>query len=131
MSVTTTKQVREAVLVDGVTKFKITVTVTDKGPLPSASLLVIQINDPDDAKSDTFGRVAEILDFSTYAEDRVVAVANKQELYRLSSFVFYYDDLETAVNAQDVLKTRIDELVTNWETYDTQFETTSETTEHP
>lgn len=130
-TVATTQQTREAILVDGKTKFKITIWTTAQGPLPSMAIFAIQINDPEDPKADTFGRVVDITDFSLYGEDRAQAVLNQQAFYRLSQWVFYYDDLTTAVNATDVLKTRIDEMVTEWETYDTQFETITETTEHP
>lgn len=130
-TVATTQQTREAVVVDGKTQYKITIWTTEQGPLPTKAIFCIQINDPTDPKADTFGRVVTITDFSTYGEDRAQAVLDQEEFYRLDNWVFYYDDLTTAVNATDVLKTRIDEMVTEWETYDTQFEATTETTEHP
>lgn len=128
---TETQQVREAVTVSGVVKFKITVTVTDKGDLPSAALLVITINNELDSKEDTFARVATIPDFDELVEDRGTAVDNDETEYRTSTFVLWYTDLETAVNAQDVLKERIDELVDDYETYEEDFVTVSEVTQHP
>ena len=130
-TVATTQQTREAVVVDGKTQFKITIWTTEQGPLPTKAIFCIQINDPDDPKADTFGRIVAVPDFSTFGEDRAQAVLDHEEFYRIDSWVFYYDDLPTAVSATDVLKTRIDEMVTEWEMYDTEFEATTETTEHP
>ena len=130
-TVATTQQTREAVVLDGKTQFKITVWTAVQGPLPSLCIFLIQVNDPTDPKADTFGRVAGITDFAGYGEDRAQAMLDQKEFYRTDRWVFYYDDLTTAVNATDVLKTRVDELVTSWETYDVEFEATSEVTEHP
>jgi hypothetical protein len=128
---TQTEQVREAVTISGVVKFKVSIVVTDKGDIPSKALFVITINNTLDSKEDTFARVATIPDFEELVEDRGTAVDDDDLEYRVSTFVLWYDDLETAVNAQKVLKERIDELVDDYETYQSQFVTVSEVTTHP
>jgi hypothetical protein len=128
---TETKQIREAVTVSGVPKFKVQISVEDKGDLPSAALLVITINDELDSKEDTFARVATIPDFDELEEDRGTAVDDDETEYRTSSFILWFDNLETAVNAQKVLKEHIDELVDDYEKYQAQFVTVSEITTHP
>jgi hypothetical protein len=99
--------------------------------LPNKLIFLIKINDPTDPKADTFGRVVALTDFAEYDDDRALAVTRQDSYYRVDSWVFYYTDLTTAVNATDVLKTRIDELTINWELYTSQFETVAETIEHP
>lgn len=128
---TETQQTREAVTVSGVVKFKVTVTVIDKGNLPDTFFFVITINNTLDSKEDTFARVATIPDFTELEQDRGTAVTNDDLEYRTSTFILWYTDLDTAVNAQKVLKERIDELVSDYETYEDDFVATSEVTVHP
>jgi hypothetical protein len=128
---TQTQQVREAVTVDGIVKFRIDVTVLDKGDLPSSEIFVLTIVDPLDSKEDTFARVATIPDLDELSADRGTAIDQDDLEFRVSLFTFWYADLDTAVNAQNVLKERIDELVSDYETYEAQFVTVSETTVHP
>jgi len=131
MSDTQTQQVRTAVTVSGVEKFKVEITVLDKGDLPDIYLFVVEIIDETDPKEDSFARVTNIADFDELEIDRPTAVTTNATYYRVGTYVFYYDDLETAVNAQDVLKSRIDELVEDWQTYQGQFVTVAEVTDHP
>jgi hypothetical protein len=138
MADTTTEQVRRAISgvdAEGLTiaNYEIAVSVTDKGDLPDDRLLVVTIIDPEDAKGDTFARVATIADFNDVTVDRPTAIANDEDVYRTSVFVFTYDNLETANNAQDVLKSRIDELVTDYLLFQTEFvaSPTAESTIHP
>jgi hypothetical protein len=130
-SYTKTEQIREAVLVDGVEKYKVTVTVTDAGDLSTEYIFTINIVETSDPKDDTFARVSAILDFDDYLEDRAQAVAAGDDYYRVNYWVFYYDNLKTAVNAATTLKSRVDELVEDWRIYDKKFETVTEETEHP
>lgn len=140
MAYTQVQQIRSAVYVNDdegnlVPKFKIDVEVVDKGDLPSPRIFVIQVLDPDTPKSDVFARVARIADFEAIVTDRVVAINDAEDdedvLFRNSIFTFYYDNLDTANNAQEVLKSRIDELAEDWKTYDQEFVATSEVTDHP
>lgn len=129
---TQTEQIREAITVSGVVKYKISILVTDKGDLPTEKILVISINDEYDTKEDTFARVATIADFTEVQDDRIGAVDDDEELFRTSSFILYYDNLETAVNAQKTLKEKIDELVSDYEDYEEDFEAVvAEVTVHP
>lgn len=128
---TETRQTREAVTVNGVVKFKLTIVVIDNGDLPDKAFFVITINNVLDSKQDTFARVATIPDFTELETDRGTAVDADDLEYRTSTFILWYDDLDTAVNAQQVLKERIDELVSDYETYADDFVTASETTVHP
>lgn len=131
MANTITTQIRAAETIEGVEKFVITITVTDAGDLPTKAIFVMTLADPNDPKEDTFARVATIADLTELLEDRAAAVLAEETLYRVMSTRFIYDNLDTGVAAQDVLKSRIDELVIDWQTYSASFVTTSEVTTHP
>lgn len=138
MADTTTEQVRKAISgtdIDGntIAQYEIAVSVVDKGDLPDDKIFVISIVDPDNAKGDLFARVASIPDFEDITTDRPTALDENGEIYRTSTFTFLYDNLETAINAQDVLKSRIDELVQDYQDYLASFvaSPTAEATVHP
>lgn len=135
---TITEQVRKAIEgVDAngntIAKFEVSITVTAKGDLPDDKIFVVSIVDPEDAKEDLFARVATIADFTETTVDRPTAVDTAEDEYRTSTFVLTYDNLETAINAQDVLKSRIDELVNDYRDYLNDFVATpvAEETIHP
>lgn len=129
---TQTEQVRQAITVSGTLQYKITITVVDPGDFPTSSLFVVSINETTDPKEDTFARVATIADFTEVGDDRSAVITAGELLYRAATFTFYYDNLETANNAQNVLKEKIDELVEDYALYQTEFEAiVAETTTHP
>ncbi|MGD9209342.1 MAG: hypothetical protein PVI90_01130 [Desulfobacteraceae bacterium] len=128
---TQTLMVAKAVTIEDTLKFQLDIEVTAKGDLPSENIFVVEIQDPTDPKEDAFARVTNVDDLEELTTDRTTAVDNDDTLYRVKNWTFYYDNVDTAVNAKDLLKSRIDALVTDWRTYETDFETTSETTEHP
>lgn len=140
MAYTQVQQDRSAVYIEDdegnqVPKFKVVAEVIDAGDLPTKALFVIKVLDDDAPNSDEFARVARIADFDTYGTDRPEAIAAAEDdddpIFRSPVFTFYYDNLQTANNAQEVLKSRLDELVDDWRTYDEKFVATSEVTDHP
>lgn len=128
---TSSLMVAKAITSEGIQKFQLEVDITDAGDLPDENIFVVEITDPTDPKEDSFARVVTVDDLEELTKDRTTAVNNNDTLYRVKSWTFLYDNVDTAANAKDVLKSRIDELVEDWRTYLTKFETTSETTEHP
>jgi len=128
---TETTQTRRAVTLNDVQKFELIVDVTEKGDLPDVYLFTVEIEDATDPKEDSFARVVTVDDIEELSPDRVTAVAANAQYYRVKSWTFFYDNVDTAANATDVLKSRLDELVEDWRTYLLKFETTSEVTEHP
>lgn len=140
MAYTEVQQDRSAVYIEDVEgnlvpKFKIVAEVISAGDLPTTALFVIEVIDEDQPKSDEFARVARIADLTAIGIDRPEAIDAATDdddiLFRTPIFTFYYDDLETANNAQEVLKSRLDELVEDWRLYDEEFIATTEVTEHP
>lgn len=129
---TQTEQVREAITVSDTLKYKVTISVTDPGDLPTSALFVVSINEPTDPKEDTLARVSTIADFTDIQTSRSVAINEDETLYRAAAFTLYYENLETANNAQKVLKEKIDELVSDYAVYQSEFEAVvAETTTHP
>ena len=135
MAVTVSQQIRKAITVDGVQKFEIEAEITNAGDLSDKYLFVMNVIDPEDAKADVFARVVTIADLAEMTTDRPTAletmVTGEDILYRISAITLYLNNLATAVSTQSVLKSRLDELVTDWELYESQFVTVSETIDHP
>jgi hypothetical protein len=130
MSFTVSQQLRQAHTSSGTLQYVIQAEVTDAGDLPDTGLFVMTVNDREDPKADTFARVATVADLgptssSGLSTDRPTALLLIPEpdtaYYRTNRATFVYADLPTAVAAEDVLKSRLDELVTAWQTYDTKF----------
>lgn len=128
---TSSLMVGKAITAEGIQKFQLEVEITDKGDLPDENVFTVEIQDPTDPKEDSFARVVTVDDLEELTPDRPTAVANNDTLYRVKSWTFLYENIDTAVNAKEALKSRLDELVTDWRAYMLRFETTSETTEHP
>ena len=131
MASTTVQQTRTAIKVSGVDVYRINVEVTAAGDLPTKAIFVVEINDSTDPKLDDFARVASVADLTNVTLDRPTAVAGGDDLYRVSSWIFDYPDIETANYAQDTLKGFIDDLIKGWRIYAREFEVTTEITEHP
>jgi hypothetical protein len=123
--------VAKAITAEGIAKFQLEVDIQDKGDLPDENIFVVEIQDEDDPKEDSFARVVTVDDLEELTKDRPTAVAAGDSFYRVKSWTFLYENVDTAANAKDVLKSRIDELVKDWRTYLLKFETTSELTDHP
>ena len=132
MAFTVSQQTRQARTSSGALQYEILAEVTDAGDLPDKNLFVMTVVDREDPKTDTFARVATIADLGPVpptgdglSADRPTALLLIPEpdtaYYRTNLATFIYTDLATAVAAQDVLKSRLDELVTDWQTYLGQF----------
>ena len=123
----------ETLIVSGVetVRYKLVVTVTDKGDFPDTKLLLLKIVSTTDPKADTFARVVTIPDFTEQGIDRAAAVLASIGYFRVDTHTFYFDDVDRAAAAKDVIKARIDELAEKWVVYDTEFVASSEVTNHP
>lgn len=72
---------------------------------------------------DPFARVANIEDLTAYQSDRAEAVRRGQSVYLTDTFSALYSDPTTADAAYRQIISRLSELVTNWRTYTSTFET--------
>jgi hypothetical protein len=96
----------------------------DEGPLNDKGVFVFQIFNTRNALADIFQRVAEVVDVETYVDDRDLAVSNGDEYWRTSSHTLTFDDVEVATAAVRTISDRVNTLVNDFVTYQTDFETT-------
>lgn len=123
MSGTQVVMERKAAIVSGAAKYIINATCTVAGTLQDTAIFLLNIVTPDDPKDDTFNRVIEIADMTTYGTSRDVAIVNSEELWRSNSATLTYDDIETANAAWKELSSRINALITNYDSFLTEYET--------
>lgn len=108
-------------LADGTFQYRIQASVTDIGELPHAALFVYQYTDTVDATQDTFVRVATPYDLENIPIGREAALTAGITYYLSSVLVRTYSDLNTAVQAKDAVKSRINDSVNAWYDYNTDF----------
>lgn len=102
-------------------EYKIEATVTVGGELPTTQIFVYTIGDEDNSATDDFARVGNAPDIQNLNEDRDAAIAAGDTEYLSSYSEFQYPDLDVAVQAKEMLSTRINELVNAWLTYQSAF----------
>jgi hypothetical protein len=117
-------------LPDGTNVYQIDAAVIDKGDLPHANIFVYQILDELDTTRDTFVRLGNPYDLENIGTTRAVAIADDQEFFLASTLQVRYTDLNTAVQAKDAVRSRIDNSVNAWRTYSVDF-SGSDTVNHP
>jgi hypothetical protein len=117
-------------LPDGTNVYQIDAAVLAKGDLPHPNIFVYQIIDTLDTTRDTFVRVATPYDLENIDVTRTAAIAASQEYFLSSTLQRRYPDLNTAVQAKDAVRSRIDNSVQAWRTYSTDF-SGSDTNLHP
>lgn len=126
MAGTQVRMDRSTITVEGANSYQIVTNCIVKGALTDTSIFLISINTPDDPKDDTLARIVEIADFDLYQTDRDQAIKDGVALYRSPVFTATYDDVETANNAQNEIKSRINTLVEDMDGYLEEFETPDE-----
>lgn len=103
------------------TSYRIEATVTDAGELPTTAIFVYAIGDPEREDADSFARIANPQDLQNLSRDRDAAIASDLEEYLSSYASFQYSDLDQAVEAKATVRSRVNELVNSWITYQTTF----------
>ncbi len=102
-------------------EFRVEATVTAEGELPTTAIFVFLIGDADDAATDTFARVANPQDLINLQINRDATITAEGTEYLASYASFQYPNLTVGVNAKALLKTRINELISQWITYHDVF----------
>lgn len=108
-------------LEDGTFQYQIQAAVTEAGELPHAALFVYQYTDIVDATQDTFVRVATPYDLENIPIGRDNALTDGVTFYLTSVLVRKYVDLNTAVQAKDAVRSRINDGVNSWYNYSNDF----------
>jgi surface antigen len=110
----------------GKTTYKIDAVVADAGELPYAAVFVYNIVKADRISSDTFARVASAHDMQLLVPDRHQAVDAGQTQYLSGTVSLAYPSIDIAAQAKVQLTARINDLAQGWITYNTAFQSTSE-----
>lgn len=121
MAPTLGTQLRVAELEGVAVEYVVTTTVTDRGDLPDFGAFVIEIIDETDPKQDILARVATPADLATVSTNRALAVANDESLFRSSTVIKRYDNINTAIAGKDFLQERVNALVVDYQAFVNQF----------
>lgn len=116
-------QKRSAEVVSGTLKYAITTTCTIRGTLQDTNIFLLDINDTEDPKDDTFSRIVTVADINTYLIDRDDAIAAGATQWRSASTTLTYTDIETANAAWKEMNSRINTLVNTYDAYLTEYNT--------
>lgn len=122
------KQERHVELVSGANQaFVITnqmISASIPAELPSLAIFVVNVVEDADPKSDTLARVATLADLTTIPIGRASGIAapgpdGKQFLS--PSWTAIYDTLETALDAAQAFRDRVNQLILDWQSFRTNF----------
>lgn len=106
-----------AVVVDGVTKYRMDWFCLAAGELPDTKIFLYAARDITNSATDEFIRVVYPGDFDNYPADRAQAFANAKNYYRSAYLSRLYDDVQLAATAKRALDDYINKLVTDYITY--------------
>lgn len=122
------KQERHVELVSGANQvFVITnqmLSATVPTELPSLAIFVVTVVDDLDPKADVLARVATLADLTTIPVGRDAGIAapgpdGKQ--FRSSAWTASYGELQTALDAAQAFRDRVNQLILDWESFRTTF----------
>jgi hypothetical protein len=100
---------------------KIETSVNTAGELPHTAIFVFSIGDPARTSSDAYSRVANPQDLKNLTMNREDAIVAGRTEYLASYVELKYADLDVAVQAKAMLRTRINDLIKSWLTYRDSF----------
>lgn len=122
---------RTPVVIDNVGKYEILATCAVAGSLPDTGIFLLGITDPSGPKSDLLVRVIELGDTTVFKNDRDDAIASGDVQWRSPEVRLIYTDIETANAAQKELSQRINNLVVNFDTVNSEFSVSNEIIIYP
>lgn len=105
-------------------QFNIINFFSSPGEMPDNFIFVKQIVIKADPKADIFKRVARVVDITTLPKGRNNGLLGDPRLngeYLASLVQLNYNDLVTAVSAQDAIKNQVSQLIRDWVLAKTQF----------
>jgi hypothetical protein len=108
-------------LADGTFQYTITASVVDPGELPHPNLFVYQYTDLVDPTQDIFIRVSTPYDLENIPIGRSTSITAGNTFYLTSALVRNYTDLNTAIQAKDAVKSRVNDGVKAWYDYNSTF----------
>lgn len=124
----TFKQTREVELVAGANQLFVIqnemAAAAIPSELPNLSVFVVNVVDVLDPKQDTLARVANIADLTLIPEGRDpgIAAPGPDGIQFLSaSWTASYETLETALDAAQAFRDRVNKLIVDWQSFRTSF----------
>ena len=113
----------------GSTRFQVAnnLSYVAPGDLPSQAVFVFQLGTAADPKTDAFLRIGSIQDITTMVIGRDNAISTQQLTYLATGFTVVYSDVATATAAKQLIQSRLEQLITDWQTYNTSFASSSTT----
>lgn len=122
------------ILVNDLPRYRLYASCTEAGSLKDNHIFLHEIVDPNNALLDTFVRVLEVSDFDTdvgYKSNRLAALSSGAIYWRAASMTKYYEEVDVAVQAKQVLQDEINRLITDYVSYSEQYATSGEDLEFP
>lgn len=122
------------VIVNDEPRYRLYASCSEKGSLKDNHIFLHQIIDPNNALLDSFVRVLEVSDFDTdvgYKANRLEAMSAGDIYWRAALMTKYYEEVDVAVQAKQVLQDEINRLITDYVAYSEQYETSGEDLEFP
>ena len=116
----------DRVEVDDQPRYRLYASCIDQGDLQDAFMFLTEIVDQEIPGNDVFERVLNVTDLDIdigFPNNRDTAIAEGKNFYRANEFTKYYDDVEVAANAKQVLQDEVNRYVNEYVTYTTDFET--------
>lgn len=92
--------------------------------LPHLHVFVFTIVDPIDPQDDEFTRVATVADLSLLPQSRDAAVTASSTTYLQTACTVSFDNLTDALTGAQVLQDRVNQLVSDWESFAGSFDGT-------
>ena len=106
---------------DDTIAFRVEINVVDAGTLPRPEIFVMNTIIDDDPTKDEFAYIANIQQLQEMPTSRYEVIKNGEDQYLTAAVSLQYDDLNTAVQGRQVLTTRLNDLVNEWNVYNDQF----------
>ncbi len=128
---TKVQSARAPIVVGGVGKYEIVATCVAPGSLPDTGIFLLSIVEPSGPKSDLLVRVISLGDPATYSNNRDTAIAIGDTQWRSAEVRLQFTDLDTANAAQKELSQRVNTLVTNFDTANSEFTVVNELMTYP
>jgi len=110
-------------------RYRLYASCTEQGDLKDKHIFRMEIVDNADDSQDVFDGLVEMSDLDDtegYKTNRYSAVAAGDQYWRSPQFAKYYEDVDVAVQAKEVLKDEINRLIEQYVTYSTEYETAGE-----
>lgn len=131
MANTVVSHTRQALIIDGIQKFRTQAVCTDKGDLPDRGLFLYKIINPLDPTEDEFIRIATIADVETYQANRDSAMAANEDYWRSYTLTVIHSEVDTAAAAVLAIRDRLNVLTEGFGTYLSNYRVSGILTEYP